>query len=551
MVSTVARKHSLRWRITAVLLAVSLLPVVLIGVGSWIAFSRMLRAKTLEQMQQMVRGHAQAIESYLNEHLHLLRLLAFSQPELRRATPERLRKLLIELDRSSSGGFVDLGVIDADGHHLAYAGPYQLQACNYRETDWFKEVMARDSYVSDVFLGFRNVPHCIIAFKTADDAGPLIIRATINSELFNALVGAAELGETAAAYVLNRDGLYQTDSPRGAVLSRTALDVLEPHPGVRERWLQTDGARTVLASTWILDGRWMLAVEMDAAAIMAPVNQAMATAVLIVLPAALLMVITAFVATTHLTRRIDLANAQRQEALGAFMRSAKLASIGELATGLAHEINNPLAIIAAEQTNLADLLAEPGLEEERRQELLRSVERSRRQVRRCAGITQKMLQFGRKEDSTRRPTDVGPRLQEIVGLLQRQAAVRNIELTLQVEDNLPQVLIDPLELEQVLVNLINNAFDALPRGGQVRVGARQEGGRIAVQVNDNGTGIAPADLERLFEPFFTTKPAGKGTGLGLSVCYGMVTSWGGKIAAASAKGRGTTLTISLPLPKPE
>jgi two-component system NtrC family sensor kinase len=284
---------------------------------------------------------------------------------------------------------------------------------------------------------------------------------------------------------------------------------------------------------------------------MAPVNQAMATAVLIVLPAALLMVITAFVATTHLTRRIDLANAQRQEALGAFMRSAKLASIGELATGLAHEINNPLAIIAAEQTNLADLLAEPGLEEERRQELLRSVERSRRQVRRCAGITQKMLQFGRKEDSTRRPTDVGPRLQEIVGLLQRQAAVRNIELTLQVEDNLPQVLIDPLELEQVLVNLINNAFDALPRGGQVRVGARQEGGRIAVQVNDNGTGIAPADLERLFEPFFTTKPAGKGTGLGLSVCYGMVTSWGGKIAAASAKGRGTTLTISLPLPKPE
>jgi two-component system NtrC family sensor kinase len=551
MVSTVARKHSLRWRITAVLLAVSLLPVILIGVASWIAYSRMLQAKALEQMRQMVRGHAHAIESYLHEHLHLMRLLALSQPDLRRATPERLQKLLIELDRSSSGGFVDLGVIDADGRHLAYAGPYQLQACDYHETDWFKKVMTGGSYVSDVFLGFRNVPHCIIAFKTTDDVGPLIIRATINSERFNALVRASELGQTAAAYILNRDGLYQTDSPHGAVLRRAALEVAQPHPGVRERWLQISGARKVLASTWIQDGRWMLAVEMDVAAMLAPVNQAMATAILIVLPAALLMVITAFLATTHLTRRIDLANAQRQEALGAFMRSAKLASIGELATGLAHEINNPLAIIVAEQTNLADLLAESGLEEERRKELLAAVDRSRRQVQRCAGITQKMLQFGRKEDSTRRPTDISPRLQEIVGLLQRQAAVRNIELLLKVEDDLPQVLIDPLELEQVLINLINNAFDALPNGGQVRIGARQQNGSIVVQVNDNGTGIAPADLERIFEPFFTTKPAGKGTGLGLSVCYGIVTSWGGKIEAASAEGRGTTLTISLPPPKPE
>jgi two-component system NtrC family sensor kinase len=551
MVSIVEKTRSLRWRITAVLLAVSLLPIVVMGVGSWVALDHMLQAKALEQMRQMVRGHARSIESYLHEHLHLLQLLALSQPELRRVAPQRLQELLVELDRSSPGGFVDLGVIDADGRHVAYAGAYSLQSCNYRDSDWFKEVMTGGSYVSDVFLGFRNVPHCIIAVKTADDRGALILRATINSERFNAIVHAGELGATAVAYLLNRAGQYQTDSPRGAVLSRGAVEELEPHPGMREQWVETGGVRKVRASTWIEDGRWMLVVEMDVAAIRAPVHQATATGAVIVLPAALLMVITALAATTHLTRRIDRANAQRQEALGAFLRSAKLASIGELATGLAHEINNPLAIISTEQTNLADLLAESPLEEGRRQELLAAVERSRRHVQRCARITQKMLQFGRKEDSTRKPTDIAPRLEEIVGLLQPQAGVRNIELSLEVADHLPRVLIDPLELEQVLVNLINNSFDALPRGGCIRVGARQEDGRVVVQVQDDGTGIAPADLGRIFEPFFTTKPAGKGTGLGLSVCYGVVNSWGGRIEAASEEGRGTTLTISLPVPEQE
>jgi two-component system NtrC family sensor kinase len=548
MVNVVENTLSLRWRITAVLLVVSLLPIVLSGAASWLALDRLLQAKALEQMRQMVRGHAHSIESYLNEHLHLMELLALSQPDLRRATPQRLQELLAELDRSSPGGFVDLGVIDADGRHLAYAGPYELQACNYRATDWFQEVMTRGRYVSDVFLGFRNVPHCIIAVKTADEDGDLILRATINSERFNAIVRASELGATAAAYLLNRTGQHQTDSPHGPVLSRAAIEDLQPHPGVREQWVQADGVRKVRASTWLEDGRWLLVVELDVAAIRAPLKQVTATEALIVLPAAVLMVITALAATTHLTRRIDRANAQRQEALGAFLRSAKLASIGELATGLAHEINNPLAIISTEQTNLADLLAEAPLEEQRRQEMLAAVERSRRHVYRCARITQKMLQFGRKADSTLRPTDIGPRLAEIVNLLQPQARTRNVELALEVPDHLPQALLDPLELEQVLVNLIQNSFDALPDGGCIRVAAHQENGRVVVQVQDNGTGIAPANLERIFEPFFTTKPAGQGTGLGLAVCYGIVSSWGGSIEATSAAGRGTTLTVSLPVP---
>ena len=158
-----------------------------------------------------------------------------------------------------------------------------------------------------------------------------------------------------------------------------------------------------------------------------------------------------------------------------------------------------------------------------------------------------MLKFGLKRETTLELTNIAPRLKEITNLLQRRAKVRNIEIALTAEENLPQVLIDPVELEQVLVNLINNSIDALPKGGYIRVKARQEEDQVHLEVQDNGVGIAREELERIFEPFYTTKPTGEGTGLGLSVCYGIVHSWGGQIKADSEPGKGTTMRILLPL----
>jgi len=169
-------------------------------------------------------------------------------------------------------------------------------------------------------------------------------------------------------------------------------------------------------------------------------------------------------------------------------------------------------------------------------------------VERCASITRKMLQFGRKSETKLEPTDIAPRLREITTLLHTQASVRNVELIVDLPDNLPKVLLDPVELEQVIVNLINNSFDALPNGGRIGILARREKERLCLTLEDNGAGIAPADLERVFEPFFTTKPVGMGTGLGLSVCYGIVQAWGGNLSVESEVGKGTRMHIDIPLP---
>ncbi|MEW5923122.1 MAG: ATP-binding protein [Candidatus Zixiibacteriota bacterium] len=537
---------ALRWRIVAVLLFAAMVPLAFAGFGSWIVFGRLLEQKSLEEMRTMVEGHADAIEAYLSEQLHLLQLAAESHSSRELTNVANLQTLLNNLNASSDEGFIDLGVIDADGKHLAYVGPYNLQDRNYRDADWFKEVNVRGQYISDVFPGFRQVPHCIIAVQTIENDKRWILRTTINSEKFSALVKSGILSDGSDSYIVNRDGLYQSLPKSGLLLDKAPDITPVVHTGVEDHHAEIGGVTKLLVTTWINNNRWMLVVEQDLSFIQAPVNQAIATGAYVVLIAVVFLAFITFFSTRHLTARIDKATAEREEISRAFVRSAKLASIGELTTGLAHEINNPLAIISAEQTNISDILKDSNCTKEDIYDALDSIKRCQTQVQRCAGITKKLLQFGRSQESKLELTDVKPRLIDIVSLMHRHAKVRNINLHEDIGENLPRVLLDPVELEQVLVNLINNSVDAMPTGGEIVVGAHRVNESIVINVSDNGTGISPADLDRIFEPFFTTKPVGKGTGLGLSVCYGIVQGWGGTIEASSKQGQGTTMKIILP-----
>jgi two-component system NtrC family sensor kinase len=219
-----------------------------------------------------------------------------------------------------------------------------------------------------------------------------------------------------------------------------------------------------------------------------------------------------------------------------------------MASGLAHEINNPLAIINAEQTNIGDQIDELNIDNEVRMELMESVSRCKRQVARCGGITAKMLRFGRKTDSTPIETNIKPLLSESVQLMRKQAEINNIDLDLEIKDTLPLLLLDGNELEQVMVNLIGNAIYAIGKDGKIRITAERRNDEVMLSVEDNGCGIPQNDLDKVFQPFFTSKPVGKGTGLGLSVCYGIVRGWNGTIEASSELNKGTAMRIHLPVP---
>jgi two-component system, NtrC family, sensor kinase len=541
-----AKGHStLKWRIVAVLLVAALFPLLLAGFGSWVVFGDLLEQKALELMRQSVDRHAQAIDSHLAEQRHLLQLISENHGLANLTEPGRLQELFNNLNRITGRGFVDLGIIGEDGAHLAYVGPYDLHDRNYRDADWFREVLVRGEYVSDVFLGYRQVPHCIVAVRSSGSGRVWVLRATVNSAQFDQLVQAQFRDDASETFIVNREGKYQTTPRDGQLLDASPLTDVSGFAGLRDARVTVEGRTMIRVMTWINENRWLLVVQQDLGNVQAPVDQAIARGAYVVFGAVLILVLATVLATWHLTRQIDKVTAEREALSRAFMRSAKLASIGELTTGLAHEINNPLAIIGAEQTNIADILTAPESSPSDIDMAIDSVKRCQNQVKRCGAITQKLLQFGRAKESHVEPTDLMPRLQEITGLMERQATLRNVTIALKADSSLPPVYADPIEIEQVIVNLINNALDAMPEGGEIRIGAKSGSSRVTVEVADTGTGIPAEDIDRVLEPFYTTKPPGKGTGLGLSVCYGIVRSWGGEMEISSQVGKGTIVRLIL------
>ena len=541
------RPH-LRYLILAVLLGVSILPLALVGIGASIVFGRLIDQRALELQRVLVRNHASSIESFLFERLRAMDSVARSQSFETLSTQAGLQRTFDSLSHGYNQAFVDMGVINGEGAHVAYAGPYDLRDKNYAQAEWFRSVMSAGNYVSDVFMGFRQIPHFVIAVKRQEGDLSWVLRATINSDKFEAIVRAEQLGTTGNAYLLNADGVYQIPPRHGRVLAKSPTGVPRVHSGVQSHKIEVDGRTMIQATTWLNNDRWLLVVEQEEAEIRAPVHRAVMWGVLVVGMAVILIIVTTVLATWLLTLQIDRANLERDDMSKELIRSAKLASLGELSSGLAHEINNPLAIILSEQTNLSDLSKELPAEHPHRQEMLESIQRSKRQVERCAGITAKMLQFGRIPEPRNQPTQIGPRMQEIVELMGKQAQLKSVELRLTLEPNLPNLVLDSTELQQVMVNLINNSLYAITRGGEIAVVARREAGRVRISVKDNGCGIAKENMNRIFQPFFTTKPVGHGTGLGLSVCYGIVRNWGGSMEVESQVGVGTEIIISLPIP---
>lgn len=225
-----------------------------------------------------------------------------------------------------------------------------------------------------------------------------------------------------------------------------------------------------------------------------------------------------------------------------------LGPVGDLAAGIAHEINNPVGIMVEEAGWIDDLIHEADLpEDENLQELKRALKQIKTQGERCKQITHKLLTFARRTDPRMRDVQVN-RLIETV-LASTVLPLRpGMKVEAQLDPDLPAVNASVSELEQVLLNLLSNAIDALGSDdGVIAVKTRVEGSRVVIEVADNGHGIAKEQIDRVFEPFFTTKSVGKGTGLGLSICYGIVKKHGGDITIESEPGVGTHVRVYLPI----
>ncbi len=545
--SGVPRFRSLFRRFFWILTIAAILPLAGVGVGAYCVFSEIIYAKSVQKFQSLVESHAAIVEIFLAERLKAMELASskYSLDEI--VQPAEIEALLKRLNGIYSDSFQDLGVIDENGRHLAYVGAYDLLDKNYRNEAWFERVSEKGYFISDVFLGFRETPHFIIAVRQERESGGWILRASIDSDIFSNLVARGAQGESGDCFVIDRKGKYQTrPRQRAGLLDDSGIDPGAYFSGVHTGAATSDGHPLLRAMQWIDEPRWLLVVQQEEAEFMASVREATVRGMAVFLLGVLMILAAAAFTTRYLLRIAEDAFREKEDIARQFMQASKLAAIGELATGLAHEINNPLAIILSEQTNIGDLLGEIAMDETHERELTESVSLVKKQVLRCRSITQKMLKFGRQGAIQAEIVHPDSHLEEIVRLLGKQAAVNNIDLRLEVLPDLPKIRIDSGEFEQVLTNLITNAMQAVRSDGTVLVRAVPARDAVHFSVEDTGAGISPELLDRIFTPFFTTKPVGLGTGLGLSVCYGIVTKWKGRIWAESEPGKGAVFHFTFP-----
>ncbi|MDQ4122770.1 MAG: ATP-binding protein [Acidobacteriota bacterium] len=238
----------------------------------------------------------------------------------------------------------------------------------------------------------------------------------------------------------------------------------------------------------------------------------------------------------------------RVDAQHAVARAEKLAAVGRLAAGVVHEINNPLATIAACAEAL-EARADEGAfgSGEDADDLRDYLNLIRSEAFRCKNITNGLLDFSRVRTSRQTPADVAEIVRSSTNLIAHQKRGGNVEICVEINPNLPKVSADEGQIQQAIIALATNAIDAMPDGGRLTFRAYARRQRVFLEIEDTGAGIPPENIAKIFEPFFTTKEVGKGTGLGLAVCYGIVTEHGGSLNVRSTVGIGSTFTISLPI----
>jgi two-component system NtrC family sensor kinase len=450
---------------------------------------------------------------------------------------------------SATGDLVDMQVIDASGVQLSYIGPYRemIEGKNYRESPWFKETLLSGVHVSDVFSGYRNVPHFVVA--VTDPLKSFVLRATINSSIFNSLLHSSQLGPRSDAFIINQAGAFQTPSLlRRQELTSAEKDVISFESKVETKVTPTD----IYVTRMIGDGRWLLVLKaniIDGLGYYLTVRDRILLTIVVI---STLAITAAILVSILLTRNLERADKEHAAHSLQFAHMEKMATIGRLAAGIAHEINNPLQMITSNAGWIAELLPEedPG-EVKNLDEYNRAVGQIRYHVKRAGNITHRLLGYSRKVSAQKDKVDINELVDETLSLVEREAENNKITIARILAADLPTTMTDGSQLQQVLLNLVNNALDAVDSFGVIEIRTMADTAKnIVIECGDSGPGIAPENLKRIFDPFFTTKEPGKGTGLGLYISYEIVKKLGGTITAANKKSGGALFRIELPIKEP-
>ncbi len=539
------------WKIVFAILGFSLIPLFALGTTIYYQFSVSYTAKIIENLKTLVENQRSALDLFFDERISQLVTIANTHT-LKELSDEAHLSMMFNTMQTRSKSFIDIGIIDREGNHLAYIGPYpELKKVNYRDEDWFQSVLSKGVYISDVFMGFRKVPHFIIAVMTREGDKTWILRATINSDIIDKIVRAAQTGKKGDAFIISRKNMLQT-TPRfsGELFGRPQTPDFSKTIETLVEEIMLDGEKNFFAATEISNTKWILVVKEDPRDQLTPLLQARYIALCLLLAGISVIVLGTLLTTRSMMK--ELIRIDKEKALSEDMviQSSKMAALGKMAAGIAHEINNPLAVIGEKAGWMKDLLAEEDVAgSQKLKEFEEAVGKIEAHVDRAKKVTHRLLGFARRMEPVLERVDVNRTLKDTVEFLENDSRYRSINIHIDPQPDLPGIMSDSSQLQQVFLNILNNAIDAIGKGGEIRIETSylSRNHEIMIRITDNGPGIPKENIDKIFDPFFTTKKVGEGTGLGLSIVYSIVEKLGGRITVASEMGRGTSFIIYFPV----
>jgi two-component system NtrC family sensor kinase len=546
-----ARRYCYIWAASIALLAVvSLVPLTLMVMYVYHSSEQAIYKENVLRILRLTSNTRRTVTSFFEQRLNALRFTVQVESYSHLNRSEHLTIVLKKLNYGF-GRILDLGVIDSSGIQVAYAGPFSLTGKDYSRQDWFQKTTEMGAYVSDIFLGYRGVPHMIVAVRGANGQGEgFVLRATLDMEGLSDILRSLDLSERSVSFIINRDGIVQTPSRGYGKALEKMCCIPTPEYSEHTRVFEASGVGGIplmVGYAYIANSPFILLLVKEKSEIMQNWYDVRKNLIIFFLGSLVVIFLVCYVIPTYMIESLYVAEQTQAKAIHRLEETARLASLGRLAAGVAHEINNPLAIINEKAGLIKDLITFRGeyQHDQRLEELIDSVLAS---VERCGAVTKQLLGFARQTDVRMSEFPVRKIIGDVLSFLEKEASYRNITLNLDVPDSLPALVSDRGKLQQIFLNLINNAFQAVNDGGRIDIAAKVvDAEHVVVSVSDNGCGISEENRQKIFDPFFSTKKRSGGTGLGLSISHGLVQRLGGQIAVESELGKGTTFTVTLPI----
>ena len=585
-------KRSLTTKFIAYFLVFSILPLIAVGLITYGSGKDAIEKQTFEYLTTTTELREEMINTWISENEKEIMLIAGSQifekntarlltrvetdPVYLRAYEDTVEYL--ETAVGDAQRFFEISYISPDGEVLVSTDSPR-EGIDESGAGYF--VRGKEgTFVQNIYISSEySRPLMTVATPVKDDNGNLLGilagRLSLN-DIDNRMHERSGLGETGDVYILNRfyyhisDPKLKAGQPLKEELHSPGIDECIGGKSVTSIYKNYEGGEVFGAYKWLDEREMCIIAEMSKSEAYSPIyglRNGIIAAIVILMGGLIFFVPP--IASTMTKPLMQLVKGAREIGRGRFdyrikvktddeigalseafnkmaediessqkqlIQSEKLASLGQLAAGVAHEINNPLANIS--------LNAQMLLEDSEDEKIRRRLSKIENNVDRATRIVKNLLEFSRTPEFHPSYTDINALITKTLDILKHET--KKVEVVEKFDKELPEVPVDPTQLQQVFINIITNACQAMPKEGTLTLRTGQTGDIMEIEISDTGNGISPENLTKVFEPFFTTRKVGSGTGLGLSISYRIVEKHGGHIDVKSEVGKGTTFTIKLP-----